>query len=365
MTSSVTSTHPIRSPSPALSPEPATLLKQFPEITSWERKFLEVDTNWSIGYTEVGNPNGIPVLFVPGGPGYQFSTSDLSWFDPTKYRIIAANQRGCGFSIPSAMRHDEGDPSIYEGITIDTDVADIEKLRKHLCIDQWVVFGGSWGSTLSLYYAQQQPQHCMGLVLRGIFLATEDENKSYFNPSLLNKTPTWDPAALLALKDYAEKKGLPFNLENSHECVQVYKTMVIDQNDFVAAHLWIAYETYMDEPTQANLDALLKLPTNVDELEPLERSQAIFETLFFSSLPGKIDLLSHQGIMALRELRIRVVQGLDDTETPPVFAQKLMLAFHDANIDYFVDWIEQGAHTPYSDRMTDALIHATNSFIDK
>lgn len=359
----VTTICPLSSTTPPLPEKDTTLLKQFPEITGWEMRTLEVEKGWRIGYTEVGNPNGIPVLFVPGGPGYEFNPSDLCWFDPAHYRIIAANQRGCGFSYPSAKVIEDGEPIIYSGITIDTDVADIEKLRAYLNVDQWVVFGGSWGSALSLYYAQKHPQSCAGLVLRGIFLATEDENKAYFNPELLNAKPNWNPKSLKTLVDYAESKGLPFDLEDSHQCVQTYKTLVIDRNDFVAAHLWIAYETYMDDPTEANLNALLKLPKTQEDLDPLERSQAIFETLFFSTLPKQIDLLSHEGIMALKDLKIRMVQGLDDTETPPIFAEKLMLAFNHADIDYFVDWIEQGTHTPYSERMTDALIHATNSFI--
>ena len=110
--------------------------------------------------------NGKPVIFLHGGPGGGISSSYRQYFDPEKWRIIMFDQRGCGKSTPFA--------ELKENTTWDL-VEDIEKIRKHLGIDSWVVFGGSWGSTLSLAYSQTHPSSCKGLILRGIFLVRKKE----------------------------------------------------------------------------------------------------------------------------------------------------------------------------------------------
>lgn len=119
-----------------------------------------------IYFEEVGNPKGKPVCFVHGGPGGGIEASHRTYFDPEFYRVILFDQRGCGRSTPHAELHDN--------TTWDL-VADMEKLRQHLKVDRWQVFGGSWGSTLSLLYAQTHPDKVSELVLRGIFLCRKKE----------------------------------------------------------------------------------------------------------------------------------------------------------------------------------------------
>lgn len=115
---------------------------------------------------QCGNPNGIPVVVLHGGPGGGCSPSMRRYFDPSAYRIILFDQRGCGRSRPHA--------SIEDNTTWHL-IADIEKIRETLGIDRWVVFGGSWGATLSLLYAQKHPERAAYLVLRGVFLLTQAE----------------------------------------------------------------------------------------------------------------------------------------------------------------------------------------------
>ena len=120
---------------------------------------------------ESGNPQGVPVVFLHGGPGGSCEPGHRRFFNPEAYRIILFDQRGCGKSRPHA--------SLEQNTTWDL-VADLEKIREFLEIEQWVVFGGSWGSTLGLAYAQTHPEQVLGLILRGIFLAREQDVHWFF-----------------------------------------------------------------------------------------------------------------------------------------------------------------------------------------
>ncbi|XP_069125991.1 probable proline iminopeptidase [Argopecten irradians] len=138
----------------------------FPEIEPFDSGKLKVSEIHDIYYEQSGNSDGNPVLYVHGGPGGGTSARDRRYFDPEAYRIILFDQRGAGKSTPPA--------ELRENTTWDL-VEDMERLRKHLGIEKWVVFGGSWGSTLSLVYAETYPDHVKALVLRGIFTLTRRE----------------------------------------------------------------------------------------------------------------------------------------------------------------------------------------------
>ncbi len=138
----------------------------FPSLSARSTGRLKVSGNHEIYFEECGNPNGLPVLMVHGGPGGGSNPLMRRFHDPEKYRIILFDQRGCGRSTPHAE---------LEGNTTWDLVDDIEKLRQHLSIDRWQLFGGSWGSTLSLIYAITHPQRVSSLVLRGIFLLRQQE----------------------------------------------------------------------------------------------------------------------------------------------------------------------------------------------
>ena len=143
----------------------------YPEIEPYRTEPLAVDALHTLFIEECGNPNGLPVLFLHGGPGAGVSPYHRRFFDPTRYRIVLFDQRGCGRSTPHAELRDNTTQHL---------VADIERIREHLGIERWVVFGGSWGSTLALAYAQAHPQRVLGLVLRGIFLGRREELR-WFN----------------------------------------------------------------------------------------------------------------------------------------------------------------------------------------
>ena len=133
----------------------------YPEIEPFETGRLPVGDGHELYFEQCGNPAGKPVVFLHGGPGAGCNTNARRFFNPEKYRIVLFDQRGCGRSTPHA--------SLVANTTWHL-VADIERLRKHLAIERWQVFGGSWGSTLALAYAQTHPQQVTQLVLRGIFM---------------------------------------------------------------------------------------------------------------------------------------------------------------------------------------------------
>lgn len=141
-------------------------MNAFPEIQPYRTGRLRVSDRHEIYYEEVGNPKGAPVCFVHGGPGGGVELSHRRYFDLNHYRVILFDQRGCGQSTPYA--------DLHENTTWDL-VADMEKLRAHLSVDKWMLFGGSWGSTLSLLYAETHPDRVKALVLRGIFLCRKKE----------------------------------------------------------------------------------------------------------------------------------------------------------------------------------------------
>lgn len=143
----------------------------FPEIEPNNKFWFRVSDVHELYVEECGNPDGQPVVFLHGGPGAGFSAFHRRLFDPSHYRIILFDQRGAGKSRPHADLTDNTTWNLVE---------DIEKLRKHLGVKQWMVFGGSWGSTLALAYAQTHPRSVSHLVLRGIFLCRKEEIEWFY-----------------------------------------------------------------------------------------------------------------------------------------------------------------------------------------
>ena len=152
----------------------------YPEIEPYNEFELNVSDIHTLHVEESGNPNGKPVIFLHGGPGGGIEPVYRQYFDPEQWRIIIFDQRGCGQSTPHA--------ELWENTTWDL-VADIEKIRENLDINKWVVFGGSWGSTLSLTYAISYPEQCEGLILRGIFMLRKKEIDWFYQEGASNIYP--------------------------------------------------------------------------------------------------------------------------------------------------------------------------------
>ena len=157
----------------------------YPEIEPYDSGTLAVSPLHTLYYEQCGNPRGKPVVFLHGGPGAGCNPKTRRFFDPAHYRIVQFDQRGCGRSTPHAELTDNTTWHL---------VADIERLREHLHIERWQVFGGSWGSTLALAYAQAHPQHVTELVLRGIFLLRRWELEWFYQKGCDAIYPdAWEP----------------------------------------------------------------------------------------------------------------------------------------------------------------------------
>jgi len=143
----------------------------YPEIAPYRTHRLAVDALHTLHVEECGNPDGIPVIFLHGGPGAGLSPVHRRFFDPARYRIVLFDQRGTGQSTPFGELRDNTTAHL---------IADIEAVRALAGIERWLVFGGSWGSTLALAYAQAHPARATGVIVRGVYLGREEENR-WFN----------------------------------------------------------------------------------------------------------------------------------------------------------------------------------------
>ncbi|AFY55277.1 prolyl aminopeptidase [Rivularia sp. PCC 7116] len=156
----------------------------YPPREAYQEGKLQVSDLHTIYFEESGNPQGKPIVVLHGGPGGGCPSYYRQYFNPEKWRLIMFDQRGCGKSTPHA--------ELRENTTWDL-VGDIERLREHLGIDKWVVFGGSWGSTLSLAYSQTHPERCTGLILRGIFMLRQKELHWFYQEGASNIFPdAWE-----------------------------------------------------------------------------------------------------------------------------------------------------------------------------
>ncbi|MNF37300.1 Proline iminopeptidase [compost metagenome] len=197
----------------------------YPEIKPYARHQLAVDHPHELYIDESGTPDGLPVLFVHGGPGAGCDAASRRWFDPTIYRIVTFDQRGCGRSTPHA--------SLDRNTTWDL-VADMERIREHLGIDKWVLFGGSWGSTLSLAYAQTHPERVHALILRGIFLCRPQEIRWFYQEGASRLFP-----------DYWEDYLAPIPQEERHDLVDAFYRRLAGADQIAqmhAAKAWSIWE---------------------------------------------------------------------------------------------------------------------------
>ena len=200
----------------------------YPSIQCYAKHQVKVSTLHTLYVEESGNPNGLPVLFIHGGPGSGCSADSRRFFDPELYRIVIFDQRGCGRSTPHASLVDNNSPAL---------VADIEVIRQHLAIDAWLLFGGSWGSTLALLYAQGFPERVTGLILRGIFLSRQQDFDWLYQA---------DGGAAQVFPDYYQEFAAPLGHELAPQNrLQQYYELLTSENELErlsAAKAWCIWE---------------------------------------------------------------------------------------------------------------------------
>src|SRR5262245_13735151 len=204
---------------------PSSPRQLFPEIEPYRSGKLRVSMLHTLHFEECGNPRGQPLVFLHGGPGGGIDPTYPRYFDPRKWRVVLFDQRGCGKSTPHA--------ELRENTTWDL-VADVERLREELGIERWVVFGGSWGSTLSLAYADTQPDRCKPLVLPGIFILRRSELDWFYQEGASHRFPD-------AWETYLE----PIPPKERGEMMRAYYTRLTSRDRGVrmrAARAWSVWE---------------------------------------------------------------------------------------------------------------------------
>lgn len=197
----------------------------YPYIEPYVQHSLQVDQIHTLHIEECGNPSGLPVLFVHGGPGGGYAPINRRFFDPDRYRIILFDQRGCGKSRPHACLTNNTTGHLIE---------DIEKIRRHLKVEQWLLFGGSWGSTLSLLYAQAYPERVLGMTLRGIFLCRQEDTHWFYQQGADRFYP-----------DYWQDFIAPIAEAERGEMIEAYYRQLTSEDEVArmrAAEAWSVWE---------------------------------------------------------------------------------------------------------------------------
>ena len=202
----------------------------YPPINPYNTFYLQVSSLHTIYVEESGNPNGKPVIFLHGGPGGGIEPIYRQYFDPKIWRIIIFDQRGCGKSIPHAELNENTTWHLVE---------DIEQIREYLSIKKWMVFGGSWGSTLSLSYAIMHPNRCTSLILRGIFLLRKLEINWFYQEGCSFLYPdSWEKYAAIVPD------------EEKHNYVKSYYNRLTSSNKKIRIEATLAWSKWEASPSK-------------------------------------------------------------------------------------------------------------------
>lgn len=310
----------------------------YPELEPYATDRLPVGDGHTLYLEQCGNPGGIPVVFLHGGPGAGLTPNYRRYFDPARYRIVLFDQRGAGKSTPFA--------SVEANTTQDL-VADIERIRAHLGIERWLVFGGSWGSTLALAYAETHPERATGLVLRGIFLG---------RPQEIRWLLTADGAA-----QFFPDKWQPFvaaipDAERGNMLEAYWRRLTSDDEAerVAAARAWGAWEggilTLEDSPATETEFTQPEVAVSMARLEAhyfrnrifLEPNQLLRDIGYIRHIPGVI------------------VQGRYDMDCPMQAAFDLHQAWPEAEFHVVL-----AGHASSEPAIVDQLVAATDAFADR
>lgn len=296
---------------------------------------LPVDSIHTLYIEERGKSEGVPILFLHGGPGTGISPSSASYFDPSHYRIILFDQRGAGQSTPYAC--------IEQNTTQDL-IEDIEKIRKHLNISKWIVFGGSWGSTLALAYAQKYPEKVLGLIVRGIFLCDEDDLRWLL----------YEGAPRVWPKEYSEFLSL-ITPSARNDLIKAYANLIAHKDPVIAAKACRAWTLW-----EAQNLTLMGDVSAFDDFfnEQRAKSVATIELHYFQNhaFLAKNELLTNAH--KLEGIPGKIIHGRYDTVCPYSNAWKLHTAWPGSELIT----VNNGGHSGMDPAIHTALVEATEAF---
>jgi proline iminopeptidase len=313
-------------------PDQSLPFELYPEIEPFESGHVDVGDGHSVYYELCGNPKGKPVVFLHGGPGIGLSPEHRRFFDPRRYRIFLFDQRGCGRSTPLAS---------IEANTTQHLIRDIELFRERLGVRKWLVFGGSWGSTLSLAYAAAHPEACAGLIVRGIWLCRKPDLQWWLYGIRLFFPEYWDEFA--GFLPEAERGDL----------LEAYFRRLIDPDPAVhlqAAAAWKTYETRMG--------TLLPKPGSDRPPTPATLAMSRIEAHYMRNkvfLPENAIL---ESVSRFRHVPGVIVHGRYDVICPAEGAIALSRAWPEAQLTMVPD----AGHSALEPGIRKALIAATDRF---
>ena len=305
-------------------------------IEPYRHGWLSVGDGHKVYFEESGNPDGKPCVFVHGGPGGGTSPAARQFFDPARYRIVLFDQRGCGQSTPHA--------SLTANTTSHL-IDDMERVREELGVEQWLVFGGSWGSTLSLAYAQSHPERVTQLVLRGIFLLRPEEIRWFYQEGASHLFP-----------DNWQNYLAPIPHNERHDLVSAFHKRLTSSDEatrLAAARAWSVWEASTSFLRQnRNFMSQLDEPHAALAMARIECHYFINQGFFNSSnqLLDNIDRIRH--------IPTEIIQGRYDVVCPPKTAWDLHRAWPEATLHIVPD----AGHSAFDPANTSVLIEVTDRF---
>lgn len=308
------------------------MLTLYPAIKPYTDYVLQVDNTHSIYVEECGEPDGIPVLFLHGGPGGGCSVEHRRFFDPKRYRIILFDQRGSGRSKPHA--------SLVNNTTQDL-IADIEQIRKHCQVEQWMLFGGSWGATLALLYAQAYPNLVTSMVLRGIFLGRSTDLQWFYQQGAAKVFP-----------DHWKNFIRPIARNKRDNLIDAYYELLIGSDEIVsmaAAKAWARWEAVCSTlHPNPQLERQFTQPRFVVSMAKIA-AHYFTNKLFIE----ENTIIKHMASIA--HIPSIIVHGRYDMICPLDNAYELHNAWPESQLQI----IRDAGHSAMEPGTTNALIHAT------
>lgn len=309
----------------------------YPEIRPFATEHLKVDELHSLYLEQSGNPKGIPVLFIHGGPGSSCSPAHRRFFDPEKYWIVLFDQRGAGKSRPHAS---------LESNTTQHLIEDIESIRRHLGVSKWLLFGGSWGATLSLAYAQAHPESVLGMVLRGIFLCRPRDIDWLYQEGASRLFP-----------DYWDDFISPVDSAKRSEMVPAYYELLTGENEIArmrAAEAWSLWEGRVS--TLAPNESLANAYTEPFAALAMARIECHY---FMQNGFLEPDQLLNEA-SKLSGIPTKIIHGRYDCVCPIDQAWALYEALDQAEIQIISD----AGHSAFEPGIRKALVAATDEFAE-
>jgi proline iminopeptidase len=313
-----------------------TLRGLYPPIEPYATHHLEVGGGHRLYVEEAGNPQGIPAVFLHGGPGGGLMPTARQFFDPERYRIVLFDQRGAGRSTPLG--------SLHENTTWHL-VADVEAVRERFGLRSWLVFGGSWGSTLALAYAQSHPERVTGLVLRGICMMRRSERRWLYQ----------DGARYLQPEEW-ERFIAPIPPEERDDVLAAYHRRLLGadpEEADICAEAWMRWEA-VNSSLIPDPEWIEKLTTGESTLPDAQMlAHYVVNSAFLEPETRLLD-----GVDRIRHLPAVIVQGRYDMCCPPETAVALARRWPEATLHM----IPGVGHSSLEPGITDQLIRATDSF---